>query len=615
MKLKSITTLLPLCANIVFPLSVVNQTTDNIIYQPLNTSKSSSNQDSSLQFDQWTNAIVDSSNNNNIKLFVTRDVSLVYQQALIATNYMLIANKNNPSAITNKLYWLINEKDYNSQKWNFDYYRNNYNYLNVIDNISDLNYSVNSPFDNWLDNNMIQALVDYFENINPNGFKIDLWISDINIEKLWNGSNDLPNSYEFYLLLKHIDKINILSDGNYQSKYFAVNFVDRINLLKKQYSQTEVNQKLKAFRNDTNNVLFNEFKTTSIFDFLLDNTFFNVFNVASYYNSPFYHLSNQYSFYPVYLYQYDYYSMGQLLFDTTKQQEQFNNFIYLYESFFNWTNINSFTDLIAENSHLYDPKKKNVFYIGDSLITDESEFYTERKIELNKITEAMLRKYNPNEYNWIFKNHPRYTIEVQKYLNSFMFGRDFNPIYLKNFPWEMFLSWDNKKQQQDKNYQSFFSKSTDLTNNVKTVLVGLQYSSTVIETTWFYLKNVYQLDDLTAYLSVDAKNFPIGVTYNIIKPTKAYNYNWKQNYLENYDIVVGIHEPFYQLQNFYDYKKDLLDSKSFINSQDIDYDYPSEFNPINLIIIIVSVVLFLSIIILLVVLIIKRYRKKDTSRR
>ncbi len=574
-----------------------------------------SQEDSDNKFDQWINSIKSSSLNNNIQLFITRDVSLIYQQALIATNYMLINNKINGNQNVNKYYWLVNEKDYDTNKWNFNYYRDNYNNLKIITNTYDLNHAINHPYDNWLDSTMIFELINYFKMIFNGTFKIDLWISDINIEELWNGSNDNSNSLAFYEMLKYTDKINVISDGNYQTKYFALNFVDRINSLKNQLSKIDANKKINDYKNDINNSLYNEFKSTSIYDFLLDNSYINIFNIASYYNSPYYKLISGYNFYQVYEYQYDYYSMANLLFDKNNEAEYFNDFVSLYERFFNWSNINSFEDLILENKDLYDRNKKNVIYIGDSLITDESEFYPQRKEELNKITEAMLKKYNPKEYNWIFKNHPRYTLEVQKYLNSFMFNNNFKPIYLKNFPWEMFLSWDNKKQKEDSNYQPFFGNSVNLSENTKTILTGLQYSSTVIETTWFFLKNVYNLDDFSAYNSINANNFPIAATFDIIRPTKIYNFNPNQNYLKNYQGIVDIHEPFYQLHNFYDYKNDLMDSKTYINNQGIDYSYPTKSNP-TILFAIVGTIVFIGIIIIVVVIFIKIYvnkKKKNTK--
>ena len=125
------------------------------------------------QFDQWVNVIKDSSASNDIQLFITRDVSLIYQQSLIVTNYMLINNKGDASKIGD-YYWVVNQVDYDNKKWNFDYFRDYDNNLKIIDNTSNLNQSVDHPYDNWLDATMIAQLLDYFTEIKKNDFKIDL---------------------------------------------------------------------------------------------------------------------------------------------------------------------------------------------------------------------------------------------------------------------------------------------------------------------------------------------------------------------------------------------------------------------------------------------------------
>ncbi|MDE5842099.1 MAG: hypothetical protein K2H11_03960, partial [Malacoplasma sp.] len=370
---------------------------------------------------------------------------------------------------------------------------------------------------------------------------------------------------------------------------------------------------IKKYQLDNNNSLYKEFQTTTIFDFLLDDDFINVFNVANYYNSPYFKLDKDFTFYNIYLYQYDYYSMGQLLFEN--DNNKLNTFINLYENFFNW-NIQNFTDLIADESKNknYDPKKPNIFYIGDSLITSEDDFFPERKEELNKITEAMLKKYNPNDYNWLFSGHPRYTFETLMYINEYVFGKEFNPIYLKRFPWEMLLSWDSKMSQQlpISKYRPFFGINSNSEDWSWSTLIGLQYTSTVIETTWFFLKNNYGLSDSAAYLPIDASNFPIAKTFDILRQTTSYNFEPNLNYEKNYNHILQIHDPYYDLNEFYNYKKDLIDSKKFINNQGIEYDYP--INNKNLIIFILVPIIGIIIILAVTLIFIKIKKRKKGAK-
>ena len=581
--------------------------TTNVISASNFTLHSTSETNSTADYSHWVDTIKNF-DSNNIQLFVTRDATLIYQQSLIASNYMIESTQSSNL----NLYWIINEQDYINKKWNFDYFTNGYaDSIHLIKNINDLNSNINQPYLNWLNQEMIDQLLNKFESFNQT-FKLDLWIADINIETIWKEAESENETLPFYKLLKHINKINVLSDGNYQTRYFANAFVERLNTSKQQLDKESAKNKIKAFQSDSNNALYKEFKTTTVFDFLLDDDFINVFNVANYYDSPYFKLNKNFSFYNIYLYQYDYYNMGQLLFEN--DTDKLNTFINLYESFFNW-NIQNFTDLIADESKNknYDPKKPNIFYIGDSLITSEDDFFPERKEELNKITQAMLKKYDPSKYNWLFSGHPRYTYETLMYINEYVFGKDFNPIYLKRFPWEMILSWDSKMSQQFplSKYRPFFGKDSNSETWSWSTLIGLQYTSTVIETTWFFLKNNYGLSSEAAYLPIDASNFPIAKTFDILRQTTSYNFEPDLNYEKNYDHILQIHDPYYDLNEFYDYKKDLIDSKTFINNQGIEYNYPTDNK--NLIIFITVPIIGIIIILTatLIYIKVKKSRKRE----
>lgn len=587
-----------------FPLYTTN------IISATNVNLHSVNDDiSKADYSHWVD-VIKNFNSDNIQLFVTRDATLIYQQSLIATNYMIQTNQLSDL----NLYWIINEQDYIDKKWNFNYFSNDFkNQVQLIKNIKDLNENIDKPYLNWLDQEMIYQFLNKFESINKE-FKLDLWIADINIETIWKEAEYQNETLPFYNLLKHLNKINILSDGNYQTKYFANAFVNRLNTLNFQLSKKDAQKKIESFQSDTNNYLYDEFEKTTIFDYLLDDDFINVFNVANYYDSPYFKLDNKFTFYNVYLYQYDYYSMGQLLFEN--DVNKLNTFIKLYESFFNW-NIQNFTDLIASESKNknYDPKKPNIFYIGDSLITSEDDFFPERKEELNKLTKAMLKKYDPSKYNWLFSGHPRYTYETLVYLNEYIFDENFNPIYLKSFPWEMLLSWDNKMSQQFplSVYRPFFGQNSNSNDWSWSTLVGLQYTSTVIETTWFFLKNNYCLSDEAAYLPINAGNFPISKTFDILRQTTSYNFQPELNYEKNYNHIIEIHDPYYDLNEFYDYKKDLIDTKTFINNQGIDYNYPTANK--NIIIFITVPIIGIIILLASTLIYIKIRKNKKRSKK
>ena len=62
-------------------------------------------------YSHWVE-IIKNFDSKNIQLFVTKDATLIYQQSLIATNYMIQSNQSNNL----NLYWIVNEKDYKDSK-------------------------------------------------------------------------------------------------------------------------------------------------------------------------------------------------------------------------------------------------------------------------------------------------------------------------------------------------------------------------------------------------------------------------------------------------------------------------------------------------------------------
>lgn len=547
----------------------------------------------------WLKEIKEKANNDNIQLFFTRDVTLVYQQSLIATNYMLLKEDVNKEIV-----WIANEKDVQNKKWNYNFYipTNNRNNFKLITNSNFMNENIRgTAYSNFIDNSLIISLNNYFDSINK---KVDLWIPDINIERIWNNNN----SFDFYKFIKRINKINILSDGNYQQNFFAINFVNYIN--KKGFKQLGINESNESFKNilnDDENVYFDKFKSTSIFDYVLADKYISVFNVESYSNSPYFELDDDKIFYNVYSYNYDYIQMGKKLFEN--DFNSMNEYTNLYESFFNLSNINSFNDFILKNGEIYDPKKKNIIYIGDALISSESDKYPERQQELNNITKAMLKKYNPNQYNWIIKNHPRYSLEDQENLNQYIFPDNFKPIFLKSFPWEIFLSWDNKKSGESSGYKPFFNNSYNYDNGWNTKLVGIQYLSTVIETTYFYLIYNHNMGSNYAYQSVSAIDFPVPATFDVERSSKYYNFSPYSNLKDNIYKINKSHEPFYRLNKFSYYKNDLISSKDYINGVGIIYDYPLKDNTTTTVTIVILLIMIIVCLILIVLIVIKKKKK------
>ncbi|MDE5774769.1 MAG: hypothetical protein K2H51_00360, partial [Malacoplasma sp.] len=102
--------------------------TTNVISAKNFTLHSISNTNLTVDYSHWVDTIKNF-DSNNIQLFVTRDATLIYQQSLIASNYMIESTQSSNL----NLYWIINEQDYMNKRSNFDYFKNGFsNSINLI---------------------------------------------------------------------------------------------------------------------------------------------------------------------------------------------------------------------------------------------------------------------------------------------------------------------------------------------------------------------------------------------------------------------------------------------------------------------------------------------------
>lgn len=510
----------------------------------------------------WVQSLKDSSESNTIKIFFSREASLVYQQTLLAINFIL---QNLESEKEKQIALFLNENTYNtSTKFSFKELENN-KQIFFIKNSSDIDNNYNSPYGFSPNEDQMLLILDYYLKNFGEDIKFDIWLADLSIYESWNSNN-----IGWMKMLPYINHIYLLSDGNAQTFSFANDYIDRTK--QKNYSDDEILNNLSTLmKKDVDETIKKEiYKNSSIFDFVRTNLF-TLFHIERYVDSSYYDIPKE-KMYTSYVINYDYFDLSNRLF-TEQEQIKKENFILGYEKFFKIEN-SSLKNFVFDGFENYDPKKKNIIWMGDSLIREKAHVNEPRRNEIQKTFLALTKKYSPNEYNYFFKHHPYINGDQQKEMTNFIIGLSENvkPIYFDNFPWELFLSWDKYQQQTSSNYVPFFSSNSYVDEIPQTQLVGLQYTTTTILSTYSFITRQYKVNLDNAWKTVSNSNFPIGGTFHIVKRELPSQYEYDVQVAMNKEEIRKVYAPFLPLHKFPHFFETQITTKDFIESNNIDFD-------------------------------------------
>lgn len=554
--------------------STKNEYTINKVNTTLNGFYSLSENDNLNSDYKWIESIKQSTNSNTIKLFFGNDSLMVYQQIMLAFQYMINSYEQNNFSdyeiYDDNIALFLNENLYNLNQFNLENLKSK-KYVKLIKNLNDLNGDLNESYNNIPSNQMLEETLNYYLNkfkFSKN-IKFDIWISDISLIEIWN------NHYESFLnLLPHINEIYLLTNGNFQSLNFAINYIKRQK--QNNYDLSEICNNLQELQNsDVNYETRKElYMSTNMYDYLLSDIF-TIFHLIKYSDSPYYNIEQR-KMYKAYRINYDYIDVASKLYDdesTLNKETSINAYRKSYENFFK-INANSFECFIYSGYENYDPNKKNIIWIGDKLIEDIDNVDKKRKEEIQKTFYAMTKIYNPSEYNYLFKQHPSYNLETQEKLTNMIIElSDVKPIVFKDLPFELFLSWDKSESinRMDKQYRSFFSETSNNDLIPNTQLIGMQYTSSTILTTYNFLVNQYNMSLSDAWKTINSKNFPISGTFDILKQGKSSWKSYSSQVKKNINKINELYEPFVQLKVFPNYNENLQSASKFLDSQNIDF--------------------------------------------
>lgn len=523
--------------------------------------------------EKWVSSIKESSESDNIKLFFNREASLAYQQAVLVAEYMLLDNLKNGSNSKDDILFFYNYDTYANNKWGAKEWENNWNQKLVeggvkssfkfVNNTNKLDSNFNTDYSQYPTTPLISDILNHYNKISQD-YKFDLWIVDGGLKDLWNKNTDIETNYKF---IKHINKIYVITDGNYQTYTFMG---DVLNTYNQQYYQQltvdQVETKFNQYRTDPDKTYIDDFKNYTLYDFIHDPNIFTFFHTEKYTDSPYYQkkLVNKAQLYNSYPMNYNYYGFVKENIAANYQQQ----FIDDYEKFFLIYGKNSLLDFIDINKNSYDPKKKNVIWLGDSLITDKTHVYPERQKEMQGMMKAWLKMFPKEEYNLIAKHHPRYSQTQQVELTRWTINSNDDSFisYFSNVPWEIFLSWNYKMEETNQSYTGFFNKKDE------TTFFGYQYTTTTIQTTAFFLKNVYDYTNEDLSKTLDSYNFPITETFDVVNRQSSF-YQSREAFIEgNKEKIANIYDPFVESNTYPDYKTNQVTSSVFLKNNGISLD-------------------------------------------
>lgn len=528
---------------------------------------------------KWIESIKETQSNNTIKLIFTRNASLVYQQSTLVVNYLLEENNYSNKEMKNEIALFIdNDVHQDHDKFNFTNYTKlsndyeNTQFLLISNQNHFLNVTTDEEYRVFPSTSMLNTIFDFYKKKYGNNVMFDIWIPDLSLISVWGKYN---GSKEWFNILQHTNHIYLTSDGNAQTFKFVESYISWLNRQDKNteilnyHTLTKLNN---IYDKSDNNPAFKAYSNSVLWDFLRTNLF-TIFHITRYIDSPYYKTSLE-KMYPAYTFNYDYFDLSNKLFDKNSTDKR-NKFINNYEVFFKVENA-TINEFIYKGYENYDPNKKNIIWMGDSLIREASHVNEKRTEEIQKTFLGIAKNYPVEEYNYFFKHHPYYTAKQQEEMTNFITKKSENikPIYLDNFPWEMFLSWDRKEQSKSKQgYTPFFSSTSNNDDIPQTQLIGIQYTSTTILSTYLFLKQNYNLTEEQAYKSIDYNNFPVPVTFDIIyRGLPSINLYEKQIEI-NKERTKNVYNPFLEIGYIKNFYQDQLTTKEFLKINNI----PSQF--------------------------------------
>ncbi|MDE6289818.1 MAG: hypothetical protein K2L64_03560, partial [Ureaplasma sp.] len=217
------------------------------------------------------------------------------------------------------------------------------------------------------------------------------------------------------------------------------------------------------------------------------------------------------------------------------------SFLNLFSKLFVGNNLTK-NDIFVNGVDNYDPKKKNAIFIGSSLFRPISGLVTEDNYsrldlmpsvlkEVQDTFAKFLTKYNPDEYNIIFKLHPVFSnsedpknLGAINYVNQITNGAINNPIIASSkIALESWIAADyNKYKNNPDNIEDsiIFRKTNGADiNSAKewTTFFGFQATTTTIHTTRLFYQSAFKINKNEVANLIPFSNFPVPKSFPVVE--------------------------------------------------------------------------------------------------
>lgn len=503
------------------------------------------------------NLIKDMSSNNMPTIGILRAASLNIQEAFYISlvnyfnNYNLSDSKDATFMFGQS--WIWDEKRFNEEALKNANIWNGNKDENKVDLYSNFNIFVNDT--NWNNtNDMISSFNKILKNVDSNYF--DFFHDEIEfMKKLDNFDKNF-----FKYVFTHSNRVILLSDGAYHT---ATNVPKLENLLQNHQPKPreEIIKKLNNLRTNANTDLSKD----DVLDILLlknyeANKIDSNFNYVSFinYDSNIFNSSslNDKNYFNDSAFSTNFLDYKKCINDDADKTK----FVDIYSKLFITGDLSK-EQIFINGIDSYDPNKRNAIFIGSSLFRPfdgsvDPDDYTrltdmpEVTKEIQKTFNYFLEKFNPDEYNIIFKLHPVYSntsdpnnIAAINYVNLITNKKITNPIIVSsNIPLETWISLDYYNFLNNKD-SIIFKSAKGFSAKEWTTFFGLQATTTTIHTTRLFYQSAFNITKEEAAQLIPFTNFPIPKLFPIVDRLSTDN-STKDYTQANLEKFYSIYRPF-----------------------------------------------------------------------
>lgn len=564
-------------------LIVKNKITDRIEYSVSeNKTLNSFNLNEDKQY--FFNLIKDISSNKIPIIIDTRNASLVLQQSFYISLVNYFQNKNIENINEDLSILITDNASWEENRFNAEILLENdiWNGIKDLDKFDSSNIKrfniINESRLSWSTKDYLWQFNQIIEKFNIDS-KFDFVIPDLNFIDLISEFEKNNNYNKLAFILKRANRIIVTSDGSAHTDKVVPFLTERLQNLEVK-DREYVIQRLKDFQEGNIDKLSNE----DIYNLLLLKNFgANDYNQ----NSDFHFINfvhydaninntlriDDQNMWNLSTFSTNFVEYGDIIENEVNKEE----YLETYSKLFLEKEIKT-ENVIISGLESWDKNKKNAIFLGSSLFTplwgdmspknySRLEDFPILRGEVQKTFDIFLQKFNPEEYNIMFKLHPVFSssndpnnLIAKKYVNLISNGKIENPIIISpKIPIETLISNDYylyTKRTNDSSETTYELDNIIFRSNEKykayewTTFFGFQATSTTIHTTRLFYQDAFDLTTKEVADLIPFSNFPIPSSFSIVDRAISDIQSWFNQYNDNLQRINHVFQLYCPSINF-----------------------------------------------------------------